>query len=188
MRIRMLDFEENDVFAGALAGRKALGFLIERIGIEPDAPEPVYLDFAGIEVATASYLRECVLGFRDIVRTRWTTYYPVVANATEAVTEELSVLLEQKRDVLMLCSLDGDGVPHSRRLVGELEPKQRITFDLVNRLGEADAGELMSATKSSETVGQTAWNNRLAMLSKLGLLMETSHGRAKRYRPLPIKE
>jgi hypothetical protein len=36
----------------------------------------------------------------------------------------------------------------------------------------------------SEGVQQTAWNNRLAGLANLGLIVELSQGRARRYRPL----
>ena len=87
----------------------------------------------------------------------------------------------------MLCTLDENGQPRSPHLLGDLEPKQRITFDLVRELGEADAGELMRSSQDRDDVGQTAWNNRLAALSRLGLLMEMSNGRAKRYRPLPLE-
>ena len=186
MHIRMKDLVQSDILAGTLTGRKTLGALLERIGSEPEKPELVYLDFKGIEVATASFLRECVLEFRDIVRRRWTGYYPVVANANDSVAEELSFLLA-KRDVLMLCTLDNEGKPDSSRLVGDLEPKQRLTFELVKKLGEADAGELMRSSIESEDVSQTAWNNRLTSLSRRGLLMEMSHGRAKRYRPLSLE-
>ena len=188
MHIRMRDLVAKDVLAGALTGRRFLGVLLERIAGKTVEPEPVYLDFKGVEVATASFLRECILEFRDIVRRRWTNYYPIIANASDSVTEELSILVVAQRDVLVLCSLSEDGNPSSPRLVGNLEPKQRITFDLVKNLGETDAGELMRTSNGSEDVGQTAWNNRLASLSRLGLLMEMSHGRAKRYRPLPLEE
>ena len=87
----------------------------------------------------------------------------------------------------MLCTLNREGIPGSPRLLGALEPKQRITFDLVKELGETDAGELMRTAKGTEEVGQTAWNNRLASLSRLGLLMELNHGRVKRYRPLTLE-
>ena len=120
------------------------------------------------------------------MRRRWTNCYPVVANANNSVTEELCVLLTH-RDALILCSLDQNGRPDSPHLLGDLEPKQRVTFDLVRKLGEADAGELMRSSNDSDDVGQTAWNNRLASLNRLGLLMETSHGRAKRYSPLPLE-
>ena len=186
MRYRLRDLADNEILAGAVAGRQILGLLLERIDREPTAPEPVYLDFQGVEVATASFLRESIVEFRDIVRRRWTNYYPVVANANDSVTEELSVLVAQ-RDVLMLCTLDVKGRPRSPRLLGDLEPKQRIAFDLVQERGETDAGELMRSSQDTENVGQTAWNNRLSALSRLGLLMEMSNGRAKRYRPLPLE-
>ena len=186
MRIRVKNVADNGMLAGALTGRRILGRLLERIEREPESPEPLYLDFNEIEVATASFLRECILEFRNIVRRRWRNWYPVVANANDLVTEELSVLLTQ-RDVLVLCSLDEKGKASSPRVLGDLESKQRITFELVRELGEADAGELMRRSKDRDEVGQTAWNNRLASLSKLGLLMEMSRGRAKRYRPLPLE-
>lgn len=186
MRFRLIDIADNEILAGALTGRRILGLLMEQVDGELETPEPVYLDFQGIEIATASFLRECILECRNLVRRRWTNYYPVVANANDSVMEELSVLLGQ-RDVLMLCTLDEEGNPGSPRVLGDLEPKQRIAFDLVRQFGEADAGELMRCSKNSEDVGQTAWNNRLASLSRLGLLVELSHGRAKRYRPLPLE-
>ena len=187
MRFQLRDVAEDGILAGALTGRRILGRLLERIDGQPESPEPLYLDFNGIDIATASCLRECILEFRDIVRRRWTNCYPIVANANDSVTEELCVLLTQ-RDVLMLCSLDKKGRPDSPRLLGDLEPKQRVTFDLVTKLGETDAGELMRSSKEDDDVGQTAWNNRLASLSRLGLLMEISHGRAKRYRPVPLED
>lgn len=187
MRIRMRDLTGSDVLAGALTGRKVLSLLLRRIDREPEQPELVYLDLTGIEVATASFLRECIVEFRAIVRRRWKSYYPIVANANDSVTEELSVLLATPRDVMMLCAMSEDGISSSPRLLGELEPKQRITFDLVNRLGETDAGELARTTNLTDDVGQTAWNNRLASLSRLGLVMELNHGRTKRYRPLPLE-
>ena len=36
----------------------------------------------------------------------------------------------------------------------------------------------------NERVQQTAWNNRLSALASLGVVIEFSEGRAKRYRPL----
>ena len=86
----------------------------------------------------------------------------------------------------MLCTLDKKGKPHGPRLVGNLDPKQRITFDLVRERGETDAAALMREYGKNEKVEvkQTAWNNRLAALAGLGLVIEMSEGRTKRYRPL----
>ena len=187
IRIRLSEVAGADVLAGARAGRATLGQLLELVGDGPRESEPLYIDFGGIEVATASYLRESVVEFRDAVRRRWSQWYPVVANANASVVEELGVLMAARRDILACCVLDDDGRPSAPRLVGELEPKQRVAFDMVQRLGEADAGELMAQSGDTENVGQTAWNNRLASLSRLGVLMELSEGRAKRYRPLPLE-
>ena len=92
MRFRLRDLADNEILAGAVTGRRILGALLERIDGTLETPEVVYLDFQRVEVATASFLRESVLEFRDNVRRRWTNYYPVVANANDSVTEELSVL------------------------------------------------------------------------------------------------
>ena len=188
MIIRMQDVADSDVLAGALRGRKSLVVMLEKIAREPELPEPVYLDFTNVAFATASFPRESVLEFRNTVRRRWAGYYPVVANANDMITEELSVLVEPQRDVLLLCTLCEDGIPSEPRLVGELEPKQQITFDLVRELGETDARELMHKTIDTEDVGQTAWSNRLASLTRLGVLVELSHGRAKRFRPLLLED
>ena len=186
MRILMRELADGDglVLAGAINGRKTLAKLVERTGREPAVPEPVFLDFTGVEVATASFLRETVLSFRDTVRGRRSNFYPVIANANDLVADELSVLVAPYGDVLMLCSLDENGQAHQPRLAGDLDPKQRVTFDLVRERGETDAAELMREHGKSEGVQQTAWNNRLASLAGLGLLVELSQGRAKRYRPL----
>jgi hypothetical protein len=187
MKISMQDLKgANDrVLAGALAGRKAFSELVEQTSQEPDKPEPLFLDFGEIEVATASYLRESVLAFRDAIRRRRSKWYPVVANAKDGVTEELKVLVGTHGNALMLCDLDGTGTPHQPRLLGDLDPKQRVTFDLVLEHGETDAAALMKGHGEREKLtAQTAWNNRLAVLANLGLIVEISQGRAKRYRPL----
>jgi hypothetical protein len=187
MRILMRDLGDGNggqVLAGAIHGRKVLAKLVERTGCEPIAPEPVFLDFDGVEVATASFLRETVLSFRDTVRGRRSNFYPVIANASDLVVDELAILLAPRGDVLMLCSLDENGEPCRPRLVGDLDPKQRVTFDLVRERGLTDAAALMREHGGNEGVKQTAWNNRLAALAGLGLVVELSEGRLKRYRPL----
>jgi hypothetical protein len=69
-------------------------------------------------------------------------------------------------------------------LLGSLDPKQKLTFELVNRIGETDAAELMRNHNAGDRVQQTAWNNRLSALAEMGLVFELSQGRAKRYRRL----
>lgn len=185
MRIKMQDVldSRSAILAGAINGRKAFAKLLEQTSDEPEKPEELFLDFSGVQVATASFLRETVFAFRDTVRGRRSNFYPVIANAESAVEDELKVLVQSDNSALMLCSLDRKGKPHRPRLVGNLDPKQRLTFDLVQK-GATDAAQLMRENEDTENVKQTAWNNRLAALTSLGLVVELSAGRAKRYRPL----
>ena len=47
-------------------------------------PEEIYLDFEGVEIATASFLREAVFAFRDTIRRDHRTITNLfVANANE---------------------------------------------------------------------------------------------------------
>jgi hypothetical protein len=159
--------------------------LIKESLSEPASPEPVFMDFTGVEVATASYLRESVLAFRDFVRGRRSTLYPVVANANQAVQDELRELLRFRGDAIVTCMLSADGTVSDFGLLGNLEAKQQITYDLVVQKGETDAGELMREAGPSEGMQHTtAWNNRLASLAAIGIVVEMTQGRAKRYRPL----
>lgn len=66
----------------------------------------------------------------------------------------------------MLCSPDENNSPHQARLAGDLDPKQRLTFDLVQQRRETDAAELMREHGEGENIKQTAWNNRLAALAR----------------------
>lgn len=185
MRISLEQIGGSAVLAGALSGRAALNRLLFATGTESEEPEPLFLDFSDVEVATASFLRESVLSYRDIVRGRHSRFYPVIANANEAVRDELMELLRPRGDVLMACTLGEDDAVVRTELLGELDPKQRMTFKLVREHSETDAGELMRTYGESEGLKHaTAWNNRLASLAALGLIVELSEGRAKRYRPL----
>jgi hypothetical protein len=176
---------KGGVLAGALNGRSALGRLLELVRCEPETPELVFLDFSGVEAATASYLRECVAGFRDLIRGRDSLYYPVIANPNEAVRDEFLELARARGEIFMTCFLTKDGKVSRPTLVGDLEAKQQLTLKLVQDRGETDAGELMREYGKHEKVRHaTAWNNRLSALASLGLVVEMRQGRLKRYRPL----
>lgn len=185
MRIDMLQINKTGVLAGALNGRAGLPYLLDFVRTEPAAPEPVFLDFLSIEVATASYLRECIVAFRDVIRGRDSLYYPIVANPNPEVRDELLELARARGDVFMTCVLAPDGTVNQPTLAGDLEAKQLLTFTLVQRRGSTNARELMREHGNEENVRHaTAWNNRLAGLAKLGLIVEMRRGRLKRYRPL----
>lgn len=185
MRIDMQEIGGSAVLAGALRGQQALTRLITAIGTDGAQPELLFFDFADVEVATASYLRESVLACRDFVRSHRPSYYPVIANAGDEIRDELLVLMKARREVVMTCRLDKRDRVSNVALLGELDPAQKTTLELVSKHGETDASALMETYGAREgTTRTTAWNNRLASLAALGLVIEESRGRAKRYRPL----
>jgi hypothetical protein len=176
------DLAGGSVLSGAPSGRQLYSKLVAMLPTEPASPEPLLLDFANVEVATASFLRESVLAFRTFVRSRKSNLYPVIANASADVLDEIFELVHPRGEVVMTCSTDDEGTLLRCLPVGKLDPMQQLTFNLVNEKGETTATRLMETEDSG--VKATAWNNRLASLSNLGLICEQSHGRTKTYKPI----
>lgn len=184
MRISVRTQLNFDVGAGAISGRELLSKLLSLTVREPDVPESVVLDFAGIEVATASFLRESVIAFRNIIRGRRSKFYPIVANLKPVIAEELEDILQARSDAIMSCVTTDDGEFENIQTLGRLEAKQKRVLELVSERGELDAGQLQREFGDSEGVKQTAWNNRLSALATSGLVIEISDGKNKRYKPL----
>jgi hypothetical protein len=148
-----------------------------------EVPTPAFLDFRAIEIATASFLREAVVGFRDYTRQSLRNIYPAVANLEPAVAEELDFFVRARCDVMWSCELDPSDTVISARLVGELEPAQRSTFEAALEVGTITAPEL-AARFTDQRIGPTAWNNRLSALATKGLLVERKQGKTKSFTPL----
>ena len=185
MIIDMADLVGKDVFAGAVNGKAVFASCISSTSGEPDEPTALLLDFSGIEVATASALRESVVALKAYKRSIGSKLYPVLANINESIVDEVQVLMDAKNDAIVSCDLDNRETTFNVRLIGKLDPKQAMTFGLVKQLNGADAGRLMKEFGEQEqTTSTTAWNNRLAGLVQRGLLREFVSGRAKFYRPL----
>lgn len=168
------------VLAGAGAGAALLGKLISS---RPQLTSPgvIVLDFAGIEVGTSSFLREGVLAFRDYCRAT-SNAYPVVANLSELLREELTALLIQRGDALVCCDLSQSQISNPI-VLGVLEAKQREILDLIADKESVNAPDL-ARQFSEEQVGPTAWNNRLSGLAKKSLLISRQSGRSTFFSPV----
>lgn len=183
MRHELLKITDGrSILSGGVAGRKLLTALIAATP-PPDAPATAFLDFRGVEVATSSFLREAVVGFRDYARLSLANVYPVAANLAPAVLEELEFFLRARNDIFWACNLDAQGRVSSARLLGELDPAQHTTFDAVRELGVVTAPEL-AARFPDQSIGPTAWNNRLSGLAAKGILVERRVGKTKSFSPL----
>jgi hypothetical protein len=60
----------------------------------------------------------------------------------------------------LTCDLDAKNNVIAARLIGDLDPAQRATFDAVREVGAISAPEL-AARFADQHIGATAWNNRL---------------------------
>src|ERR1700749_3321930 len=110
MHLDMKKIGGSDVLAGALNGRRAFGVLVGLTAQQPLGPEPLFLDFRKVRVATASFLRESVLAIRNLVRGQRSNFYPVVANASQEICDEFRELVAGHRsDVLITCDLSESG-------------------------------------------------------------------------------
>lgn len=179
----LLDLVDGrSVLSGATAGRQLLSALIAATP-SADAPTPVFLDFKGVQVATASFLRESIFAFRDYARHSLRNIYPVVANLNTSVAEELGFYVRARGDVLWSCNIDSHGKAIATRLIGDLDPAQRATFNAVLESGAISAPEL-AARFADTRIGPTAWNNRLSALASKGLLVEQRQGRSKSFTSL----
>jgi hypothetical protein len=172
---------ESGVLAGSIEGKKAFGDMVNKT-VHPPRAEVCFLDFAGIGVATSSFLRDSIIAYRNHARTTWLNLYPVAANMTPRVREELETYLLSRGDALVLCKLDRSETAKDVQLVGQIDGKQLETLQVVQEMGEVDAPELVK--RFGDEIGSTAWNNRLSALSAKGILIATSSGRNKRYRPV----
>jgi hypothetical protein len=183
MKLRLLELGNGTVLAGAAHGAVVLSRLVAQVH-RTAVPAIIALDFSGVMVATGSFLRECVFGFREYCRRSQPNLYPVVANLNETVLEELRDLLKNRRQALVCCVLEGEDAIVDPRVEGVLEEKQLVTLDAVLASGEADAASLAERFASTDKIGLTGWNNRLASLATEGILIEARIGRAKKYRPV----
>jgi len=183
MKFEMQAHAQDGVLASALTGQKVFAAMAGATKAKPE-PEIAFLDFSGVAVATMSFLRESVVAYRNHARSHWSTVYPVVANLAAPIREDLELFLRDRGDAMVVCELDGAGHATNVQIVGRLDGKQDLTLRAVVEQGEIDATTLAERYKDENPVSPTAWNNRLAALATKGLVIESSSGRSKRYRPV----
>jgi hypothetical protein len=183
IRIPICSTDGEPILAGRLAGKRAFITTLEQLP-EIVAPALVLLDFDKIDLATSSFLSELIFPLRDHLRLRRFPGYVVAANLSERVREEIEELVRRSSDALLACNVDKNGRISHVQLCGKLDQKLEETLRLVARKKNTTAAELHAACRQSESVGVTAWNNRLTALAAKSLVVEEQQGRTKKYRPV----
>ena len=168
--------------AGATSGQAFFSKLVDAVnGVQRDAL--VALDFAKVDIVTASFFRSAFRAFRDYARST-AAIYPVLVNANVATKEEIHFFAEGSGDGFLLATLGKDGELTSAHILGRLDPKQSMALRALVELGEADAGELRTAYAEDPPISSAAWSSRLAVLLAKGFVTERLVGRTKRFRPI----
>jgi hypothetical protein len=171
----------SKILAGSSSGRRICNVLFDLA--KSNKGGLFVINFIGIEVATSSFLREGIVEFRRLARREIPESYPVLSHLAADVEEELVALLNQMSEAFWVFELSKDAVK-KHRLIGRIDPKLKEALDLIESGHGYDAATLWKTTSSTESVGVTAWNNRLASLSKQGLVFESRVGKQKYFHPL----
>src|SRR5882672_8098230 len=131
----------DPILAGRLLGQRALVAALEQF---PELTEPalVVLDFAGVDLATSSYLSEVLVPLRDHLRLRRQPGYAVAANLSEKVREEIEEMLRRSGDAFLTCATDASGTITDVQLCGRLDEKLQDTLKLVGQKRETTAAQL----------------------------------------------
>jgi len=142
-----------------------------------EAPKgTLVLDFTGIADASASFLREAILAFRDYVRAYQPDVFPVLANIADTVREEFDTLLKARGEAMPACRLDAGDKPVEATIIGVLEPSLSQTLDMIRDRGQLALGDLPTETKS------TTWSNRIASLIRQGFVVPIPEPNKRVYR------
>lgn len=175
---------KSKILSGATRGQLFFGKLVTAVTRQA-VPQPLFLNYNGVELMTSSFFRAAILPFRDYCVDKL-GLYPVLANISSPETlDEINVVVEPKRDAVIICKLSSRGEVSDAQVVGVLDEKQQLTLNAVLEEKEADASILKERHQDpSDEIGITGWNNRLAALVVKGLLIEFKKGRGKLYRPV----
>jgi hypothetical protein len=136
----------------------------------------LFLDFTGITVASASFLRDSVLAFRDYVRAYQSDVFPVLANIADTVREEFDTLLKARNEAMPACRFDDAGKPVDATIIGALEASLSQTLDVIRERGQVALSDLPTDIKS------TTWSNRLASLIRQGFIVPIPEPNKRVYR------
>jgi len=138
------------------------------------------LDFDAVGDASASFLRESILAFRDYVRAYQPELFPVLANISGAVREEFDTLLRDRGEAMPGCRFDAEtGTVSEAEVLGALEPGLSQTLDMIRARGQLTLTDLR---ESSDETKPTTWSNRIASLIRQGFVVPIPEPNKRVYR------
>lgn len=177
--ILVSEIARSSDLAGAADG--AAWFQRARSDLDAARPGLYALDFAGVRLATVSWLREGALALCKYAAAMRPDLRLIVANLSQLAREEYEVALDATGSVLIAADLESGSQLRNPVVMGRLDPALRDTLLAVESRPEFDATFVSRAIPG---VGLSAANNRLAALEAKGILTSERRGRSRLYRPL----
>lgn len=149
---------------------RARQFLAQLIGwTATQSPKGILiLDFSEVGDASASFLRESILAFRDYARAYQPELFPVLANITATVREEFDTLLQARGEAMLGCRLDASGAVSEPEILGALERGLSETLEIIRARGQTSLKDLRDMSRETKP---TAWSNRIASLIRQGFIV-----------------
>lgn len=135
------------------------------------------LDFAGVGAASASFLRESILAFRDWARAYEPDLYPVLANLSDGVREEFDILLRDRGEAMPGCRLGPGSELLDAEVLGALEPGLNETLTMIRERGPVTLQDLWRTGDAKPT----AVSNRVASLIRQGFVVATQETKRRAY-------
>lgn len=178
--LRLRDFtDELPSLTGVQRARQLLSKLIAWTAQE--SPKgTLILDFSEVGDASASFLRESILAFRDYARSYQSELFPVLANISDAVREEFDTLLKDRGEAMPGCRFDATtGAVSNAEVLGVLEPGLRQTLDMIRERGQLALADLR---ETSDETKATTWSNRIASLIRQGFVVPIPEPNKRVYR------
>lgn len=180
---------------GATQGEEMLRPLLQSLTADADglvagSGELVILDFAGIQSATASYLKATIIRLLKLSQCAAEeatsgrpgesipplNIYPCVHGLSDEVRDELREVLASQRCVCLEASAWNATQATRAALYGPLETPLWNTLQKLTSTGGATASSLCDSNPE-ESINVTAWNNRLADLFRSRLVRRVRQGR-----------
>lgn len=170
---------------GATIGEHHAALVRDAVAAQQQPADSVILDFAGIESATASYLKRLINPFFAAPGSPEgfaTEVSPILIGVDSPdLREEITDFLSGKGRVLIVADRD-TRPPKFQQLLGRLDGAAAETFQELRTMKRTTAAELYERHRE-ETTNQTAWNNRLAQLVEMRIARRDRAGRFWMYEP-----
>jgi hypothetical protein len=176
-RVNVRQLTGSDTLVGKTDGqRDAPKFVNLMLG--DDREESLLWDWAGIEVATASYFATTLIPLLKMITSGELAKYFLFTGLNKNCLDELALVLNAEGLVAILVKMKGEKVA-AVDLIGKLDAVYVTTFKEVLRHGAISAAGLFkeSQQRGKSQIGKTAWVNRLTGLNRLRLLRKAKIGR-----------